>query len=161
MRKDFKRDNKNRPREMGAKRPVPLLGNAKAVHRKLAAETTTAVRDPRFDPKCGEFDARKFKDNFAFVDEIKQRELVELRDRLKHSDDFKEQKKMKYLIQRMQNQDTEARKLKAREQMRNEEKAEIVTARKEGKAPRYRSERKWGVARCYTILYYVILHVDD
>lgn len=138
---DFKRDNKNRPREMGAKRPVPLLGNAKAVSSTRAA-TANAVRDPRFDAKCGEFDAKKFKDNFAFVDEIKQRELVELRDRQRASDDFKEQKKIKYLIQRMQNQDTESKKLKIREQIRKEEKEEIVAARKEGKVPRYKTDRK-------------------
>lgn len=126
---------------MGAKRPVPLLGNAKAVSSTRAA-TANAVRDPRFDSKCGEFDAKKFKDNFAFVDEIKQRELVELRDRLRASDDFKEQKKIKYLIQRMQNQDTESKKLKIREQIRKEEKEEIVTARKEGKVPRYKTDRK-------------------
>lgn len=126
---------------MGAKRPVPLLGNAKA-RNKTRAVTANAVRDPRFDPKCGEFDSKKFKDNFAFVDEIKQRELVELRDRLKSSDDYKEQKKLKYLIQRMQNQDTEARKLKIREQILKEEKVEIVTARKEGKTPRYKTDRK-------------------
>lgn len=126
---------------MGAKRPVPLLGNAKAVSTTRAA-TANAVRDPRFDAKCGEFDAKKFKDNFAFVGEIKQRELVELRERLKTSDDFKEQKKLKYLIQRMQNQDTESRKLKIREQIKAEEKQDIVTARKEGKTPIYKTDRK-------------------
>lgn len=141
---EFKRDNRNRPREMGAKRPVPFLGNAKLISKSRAA-TVETVRDPRFDPKCGEYDAKKFKDNFAFVDEIKQRELVELRDRLKHCDDFKEQKKIKYLIQRMQNQNTEAQKLKVREKLRSDEKQEIVTARKEGKTPHYMTDRKLGV----------------
>lgn len=126
---------------MGAKRPVSLLGNAKT--KTAAASAINPVRDPRFDAKCGEFDAKKFKENFGFVDEIKERELGELKERLKTSDDFKEQKKIKYLIQRMQNQSTESRKLKIRETIRNEERKEIVQAKKEKRQPIYKTDRKF------------------
>lgn len=125
---------------MGAKRPVPLLGNAKT--KTATAVAANPVRDPRFDAKCGEFDAKKFKENFGFVDEIKVRELAELKERLKTSDDFKEQKKIKYLIQRMQNQSTESRKLKIRETIRDEERKEIVQAKKEKRQPIYKTDRE-------------------
>lgn len=125
---------------MGAKRPVSLLGNAK--RKNAAALATNPVRDPRFDAKCGEFDAQKFKENFGFVDDIKERELGELKERLKTVEDFKEQKKIKYLIQRMQNQSTEKRKRKIRETMRDEERQEIVQAKREKRQPIYKTDRE-------------------
>jgi ribosomal RNA-processing protein 36 len=38
--KHFKRENKNRPREMSSKKPVPFLSDAPAVKKK-------EIRDPR------------------------------------------------------------------------------------------------------------------
>lgn len=133
--KDFKRDNKNRPREMTSKRPVPLLGNDKSKSR----ESTETVRDPRFDPNCGEFNATKFKENFSFVADIKARELTELKSQLKECKDPKEIKKLKYLIQRMQNQNLEEKKRKEREHLLDEEKQEIKRAKTDMKMPIYSS----------------------
>lgn len=141
--KDFKRINKNRPTESGVKRPAPLIGKDKIL---AAARKDDGPRDPRFDAKCGEFDAAKFKENFSFVGAIKERELEELKKRLGDDDlDDKERKKIKYLIQRMQNQNTEERKRKIREEVRTEERKDIQTAKKELKKPRYVSERKFAV----------------
>ncbi len=136
--KEFKRENKNRPREMSSKRPVPLLGNEKF----KAKESSTTVRDPRFDPKCGEFNAAKFKENFSFVADIKANELNELRTQLKDSKDPKEIKKLKYLIQRIQNQNLEEKKRKDREHVLDEEKQEIKRAKTEMKMPLYSSASK-------------------
>lgn len=131
------RDNKNRPRVMGVKRPVPLKGK-----EEILAAAKAGPRDPRFDAKCGEFDASKFKENFSFVSEIKERELEELKERIKTSEDPKEQKKIKYLIQRLQNQGTEERKRKIREEVREEERQEIKKAKKEFKKPHYTTDSK-------------------
>lgn len=133
--KDFKRENKNRPREMTSKRPVPLLGNDKSKTK----EPAQTVRDPRFDPNCGEFNATKFKENFSFVADIKAKELVELKAQLKESKDPKEIKKLKYLIQRMQNQNLEEKKRKEREHLVDEEKQEIKRAKTEMQMPVYSS----------------------
>lgn len=135
VKKEFKRENKNRPREMTSKRPVPLLGNDKSKTR----ESTESVRDPRFDPNCGEFNATKFKENFSFVADIKARELTELKGQLKESKDPKEIKKLKYLIQRMQNQNLEEKKRKEREQLVDEEKQEIKRAKTDMQMPHYSS----------------------
>lgn len=141
--KDFKRENKNRPREMSSKRPVPLLGNDKS----KAKELTTAVRDPRFDPNCGEFNAAKFKENFGFVADIKANELTELRSQLKESKDPKQIKKLKYLIQRMQNQNLEEKKRKEREHLLDEEKQDIKRAKVEMKMPHYSSTSNYKLFR--------------
>lgn len=132
------RDNKNRPRAMGVKRPVPLKGK-----EEILAGAKTTPRDPRFDANCGEFDVSKFKENFSFISEIKERELEELKERIKTSDDPKEQKKIKYLIQRLQNQGTEERKRKIREEVREEERQEIKKAKKEFKKPHYTTDSKF------------------
>lgn len=135
VKQEFKRENKNRPREMSAKRPVPLLGN-EIFKSKIKQEAAT-IRDPRFDPNCGEFDANKFKENFGFVADIKEKELVELKCRVKESSDPKEIKKLKYLIQRMQNQNLEETKRKAREKLMDDEKQEIKKAKMDMKMPQY------------------------
>lgn len=138
IQKKQRRDNKNRPRVMGVKRPVPLKGKD-----EILAGAKTGPRDPRFDANCGEFNVKQFKENFSFVGEIKERELEELKQRLKTSDDAKEQKKIKYLIQRMQNQGTEERKRKIREGVRAEERLEIQNAKKEFKKPHYTTDSKF------------------
>ncbi|XP_037048184.1 ribosomal RNA processing protein 36 homolog [Bradysia coprophila] len=138
VKKEFKRENKNRPREMTSKRPVPLLGNEKI---KAKASTRT-VSDPRFDPNCGEFNATKFRENFSFVADIKAKELSELKAQLKESTDPKEVKKLKYLIQRMQNQNLEEKKRKDREHLLDEEKQEIKRAKTEMKMPLYSSTKE-------------------
>lgn len=133
---DFKRENKNRPREVSAKRPVPFLGNAKLTAQKAE------LRDPRFDAKCGDYDANKFRENFSFVSEIREKELVELKEKLKTTADVKEIKRIKYLIQRMENQNTEQRKRKIRLEIANEEKDKIKKAKKELHIPHYTTQKE-------------------
>ncbi|KAG8266888.1 rRNA biogenesis protein rrp36 [Homalodisca vitripennis] len=45
---DFKRANKNRPREESSKKRVPLL-------RDVVTVKKDSIRDPRFDSSCGDF----------------------------------------------------------------------------------------------------------
>lgn len=151
---EFKRGNKNRPREMGVKRPVPLLGK-----EKILANEKTGPRDPRFDSNCGEYDAKKFKENFSFVSEIKERELVELKEQLKTSTDPKEQKKIKYLIQRMQNQNTEQKKLKIRQEVLEEHKLEIKKAKKEFKKPHFTTDRTYFIFCCELLFQFIIVSI--
>ena len=95
----FKRENKNRPRlEPISKKPVNKkmdhIVGVKAEHRK-------DVRDPRFDPLCGTFDDKVFKTSYKFVDEIKEKELKELKTQLKSEEDPEKIEQIQYLIQRM------------------------------------------------------------
>ena len=54
---DFKRENKNRPREISAKRQVTRFRNVVGVGGS-ANNDSFAKRDPRFDSMCGEFNQR-------------------------------------------------------------------------------------------------------
>lgn len=135
---NFKRENKNRPREEGVKRPVAFLGKIKT--KKSAIDNER--RDPRFDPNIGEFDSAQFAKNFEFVKDIRDKELIELQNNLKSTKDPKEQKKIKYLIQRMNNQKIEKDKQKIREQVLAEEQVEIKKAKLDYKKPYYITERK-------------------
>jgi len=94
---EFKRDNKNRPREMSSKKTVGRFREVVQVAKKER-------RDPRFDPLCGEFNDKLFKESYQFVNEVKSRELVELKKQLKTEEDKERREEVKYLIQRMENQ---------------------------------------------------------
>lgn len=96
----YKRDNKNRPREMSSKRPIPLI----PARPKKKAATETTARDPRFDPKCGDFDRDEFKERFSFVNEIKLKEVSQLKDEMLKCKDSDERSQMRLLAQRLENQ---------------------------------------------------------
>lgn len=108
----FKRENKNRPREVSAKKQVPLLGKV------VKTKKNEGPRDPRFDSKCGEFDREQFKANYSFVNEIREKEIFELKKQLREmrSDQAEEKQKIKLVLQRMLNQNLEAKKLKERKE---------------------------------------------
>lgn len=121
----FKRENKNRPREISAKKQVPLLGKV-----KKSKNDATGPRDPRFDSNCGDFDRDKFKDDYSFVNDIREKEITELKSQLKQlkGDQAEEKEKVKLVLQRMQNQNLEEKKLQERKQARKLEKKKNKTA---------------------------------
>jgi len=137
----YKRENKNRPRmEPIAKRPVKRLKDVvgtKAEHKR-------DVRDPRFDPMCGDYDEKIFKDSYKFVDDIKSKEITELKKQLKDEEDPEEIERLNYLIQRMENQAREKKKVAKEKEAKNEERKQNRELAKEGKAPVFMSktERK-------------------
>lgn len=90
----FKRDNKNRPREMSSKKRVHL-------EQAISTGKTFKPRDPRFDSLCGEYDDKTFKSNYRFLKEVKKKELEELESQLPNEENPKRQEKIKYLIQRL------------------------------------------------------------
>ena len=127
---EFKRDNKNRPREMSSKKTVGQMVPRKQMstnadyYRWADSErwfkwqrrregtqgsfivTYVSIPFPkvplllsrslaqiiiasllRFDPLCGEFNDKLFKESYQFVNEVKSRELVELKKQLKTEED--------------------------------------------------------------------------
>ena len=100
-----------------------------------------------------------FKDSYKFVDDIKSKELNELKKRLKDEDDPEEISKLKYLIQRMviyfefiyltlfltlkllqENQAREKKKVAKEREAKNEERKQNRELAKEGKAPVFMSK---------------------
>lgn len=137
---EFKRENKNRPRELTSKKQVPLMGKRK---HSTKAETATQLRDPRFDSNCGEYDRKKFKTDYSFISDIRARESTELKEQLRNRElDPEERKKIKLLVQRIDNQNLEEEKNKSREAALATEQADIKVARKEERMPFYNTKRK-------------------
>lgn len=137
---EFKRENKNRPREITAKKQVPLLSSV-----KKSSANAAAPRDPRFDSNCGEFDRDKFKEDYSFVNEIREKEISDLKSQLKHlkgAEASEEKQKVKTVLQRMQNQNLEEKKLKERRQAMALDRAENKTAIKNERKPFFAPKRK-------------------
>jgi len=136
----FKRDNKNRPREMSSKKTVGRF-------REVVQVAKVERRDPRFDPLCGEFDDKLFKESYQFVNEIKSKELTELKKQIRAEEDPERRKTIKYLIQRMENQlraEAQNQVKKAQEEVDNKSKKEQLKA---GEKPFYMSKSKKNEAK--------------
>jgi len=133
---EFKRANKNRPREETAKRQVPFLG------AELRKQTnSTVVRDPRFDEKCGEYNIKAFKYNYAFVNDIREKEVKKLKTNIKKAP--KEEKpKIKFAIEKLENQLREDKTWKTIESIKKEAVEDIKKAKEEGKQPHYATKRE-------------------
>jgi len=125
---DFKRANKNRPRELTSKKTVGRF-------REIVVTAKQEKRDPRFDPLCGEFDEKIFKNSYKFVNDIKSQELEKLKKEHKAEEDPERKEQIKFLIQRIKNQQREER----RRDEKTEETKELTKERKEmlrtGKKP--------------------------
>merc|ERR1719474_2637323 len=132
---EFKRDNKNRPREMSSKKTVGRFREVVQVAKKER-------RDPRFDPLCGEFNDKLFKESYQFVNEVKSKELVELKKQLRTEEDRERREEVKYLIQRIENQlraEAQNQVKRAQAEAENSEKKEKL---KSGEKPFYMSKAK-------------------
>ena len=134
---DFKRENKNRPREMSSKKQVSRFREV-IVTSKLELEK----RDPRFDPNCGEFDDKLFKDNYKFVNEYKSGDLQFLKKQLSDEEDPERRKSIKYLIQRTENQLRQIEHDKAKDEEKKAEREERREQLKAGIKPQYISKSK-------------------
>lgn len=130
---DFKRENKNRPREISSKKPVSRFREVVQVKKYIP-------RDPRFDSLCGTYDQRKFKRNYGFINEIKENDIKELKKELTESKDPKRIKQIKYLIQRLENQLREEKRRNLEEQKNYEERKEITEAIRRGEKPVFKKK---------------------
>lgn len=133
----FKRENKNRPREMTAKKQVPRF-------REIIQVKKHVPRDPRFDNLCGTFNEKAFKNAYSFVNKLRENDLEALKKELRVTEDPKRINKIKYLIQRLENQLREEKRKNEREEKKVKEKKEIIEAVKSGKKPTFKkkSEKK-------------------
>nr|CAB3265796.1 ribosomal RNA processing protein 36 homolog [Phallusia mammillata] len=124
---DFKRENKNRPQELSSKARVPKIREIIHVPREQRTN-----RDPRFDNLCGtEYDEELFDKRYSFLENIREREMKSLKQQLvknksKASDD---QGKLKYLITRMEQQNSAKKdrmaKREALRQWKKEERTKV------------------------------------
>ncbi|CAH0594075.1 unnamed protein product [Chrysodeixis includens] len=131
--KVFKRENKNRPREMSSKRPVPLLQAVPTVKKK-------EVRDPRFDPLCGEFDKKQFSENYNFLSDIRMKDIKAIRAELKETTDPDRQLQLRRLLQRLNDQHKANKKSKIDNEKIDKTKETIKQEFKEGRQPHFKNK---------------------
>lgn len=132
---NFKRENKNRPREVSAKKPISSF-------REVIQVKKNFPRDPRFDSLCGTFDRKRFDKAYRFLSNVKKNDLAKLKKKLKNCNDPKEIKKIQYLTKRLENQLNEESRRNQKEEKEYEEKKEITDALKHGKKPTYKKKCK-------------------
>nr|CAG4650509.1 EOG090X0E8U [Sida crystallina] len=129
----YKRANKNRPREMSSK--------SRKIEAKVAIQVPKVFHnDPRFDALCGEFHERKFHKNYEFVYKMKVKEVTKLKEELKEETNPKRVEKIKYLIQRMENQIRAEQKRKEEEEKQFEERQLQIDAMNQGISPYFASK---------------------
>ena len=92
---NFKRVNKNRPREMSSKiKPRPAMQTTH-LKQKIVA------RDPRFDPLCGSYEAKSFKENYKFIHKMREEEYEQLKKEYEGAEDEKRRGKIRKVMQRL------------------------------------------------------------
>ncbi|CAH0550684.1 unnamed protein product [Brassicogethes aeneus] len=132
---DFRRANKNRPREMSSKiRVKTVLPTVAPVAKKQTA------RDPRFDPLCGQFEDKTFKTNYKFLHDVRVKEKDALEKELQDCKDPQRKGTIKYLLQRMENQIREQENLDKKHEKIREERREIKDKLKKGEKPVFKKK---------------------
>merc|ERR1719242_1750240 len=134
----MKRENKNRPREMSSKKTVKRFRDVVGLSAALKSEK----RDPRFDNMCGEFDEKIHRDAYKFVEDIKSKELDVLKDELKTENEPERIEQIKYLIQRIENQSREKKKVEKEKSATVERKKQNRQLLKDGKMPEFVSKQE-------------------
>ncbi|XP_050070831.1 ribosomal RNA processing protein 36 homolog [Anopheles maculipalpis] len=129
-------DDDSGPEEVTSKRKVPALGMGK----KAKNASISRPRDPRFDPRQGYFSGRQFRNNYGFINDLRNKELRKLKNKLELATDPEEVSTLKFLVQRTENQIREYAKQKALDSDKLREKQQVRESVKEGKRPFF--ERK-------------------
>ncbi|KAK8786911.1 hypothetical protein V5799_023310 [Amblyomma americanum] len=94
----FTRENKNRPREMSAKRQVPVFREVFQVKKKVH-------QDPRFSASTGEFDEKVFRESYSFINDIRAKERDEVAAMVRHEKDPQRRMTLQKLLKKMENQE--------------------------------------------------------
>ncbi|KAK6997713.1 ribosomal RNA processing protein 36 [Biomphalaria glabrata] len=133
--KTFKRENKNRPTELSARRPVP---------KQQFAPKPKLSRDPRFDDLSGEFQEHIFKQTYGFLTEVKAKEKMKLKKLIKQTKDEHKKSELKQLYTRLQQKEIAEQKKAKKEQLEKEWRKKELEKVKEGKKAYFlkKSEKK-------------------
>ncbi|PFX17444.1 ribosomal RNA processing protein 36 homolog [Stylophora pistillata] len=135
--KSLKRENKNRPRELSSKKPVPRLRQVIPVKKKMA-------RDPRFDELSGTFNQEMFDKAYSFLDDVKANEKKKLQKEVQKTKQPERKLQLESLLKRMDQQEaTKKAAAQKRDVERKRKKAELELV-KQGKTPYYlkKSDKK-------------------
>lgn len=135
---ELKRLNKNRPRELSAKRQVPFLGAELRTERKKNVE----LRDPRFDERAGTYNVENFKKNYKFLTKIRDKEVGQLKKQLDEVQDKEEKETIKHTMQRLINKNVEDKRWQIKQNILKKEHLVIQKAHDKGQQPHYLTKSK-------------------
>ncbi|XP_067617499.1 ribosomal RNA processing protein 36 homolog isoform X2 [Eurosta solidaginis] len=135
----FKRLNKNRPRELCAKRQVPFITVKQRSKHKSEDEQ---VRDPRFDANCGDFNVKHFKENYKFLMKVRQRDIARIQKQLRETASDDERKQLRLEMQKLINKNMEEKKWHTKQKILDQEKLQIQQAIQNGLRPHYITKKE-------------------
>lgn len=125
-----KRLNKNRPSEMSSKRAVGRFRNVMNV-------TKSKHRDPRFDSLSGKFNPDLFDKSYAFIEDLKEKEMKQLEVKMKKTKSLELKQEMSAQLKEMKQEKREKERkqklLKVQQEHHRKEKQAVA----EGKNPFY------------------------
>lgn len=130
--KVFKRENKNRPREMSSKKPVPMVP---AVPKKKSE-----IRDPRFDPLCGTFDQKEFSENYGFLSKLRMHDIKAIKAELKSTTDPEKEQRLRRLLQRLNDQHKASKKKKKEREILEKQKSEVEADFSSARHPHFKNK---------------------
>lgn len=126
--KKSKRQSKNRPVEISAKKPVPFLRQVVAAKKKVS-------RDPRFDDLSGEYRADIFEKTYSFLDDIKMHEKKILQKKIRKSKSQQQKAELQQLLTRMVHQENAKKQKQIQQQQELEFKKQQRERAHQGKRP--------------------------
>lgn len=97
----------------------------------------------RFDPLCGEFDKKQFSEDYDFLTEIRMKDIKAIRTELKETTDPEREKKLRRLLQRLNDQHKASKKKKAEDQDISKHKQRTVEEFKVGRHPHFKNKCKY------------------
>ncbi|KAF5659955.1 PITSLRE kinase [Fusarium heterosporum] len=132
-----KRSSKHAPQEQTSKKPVSR-------RREILPDNKRQFRDPRFDPLVGRVDEEKASKAYAFLDEYRDKEMADLRVKIKKSKDFYEKEDLKRQLQSMESRKKANMRKQEEERLLKEHREKEKELVAQGKTPFYlkRSEQK-------------------
>jgi ribosomal RNA-processing protein 36 len=132
-----KRSSKHAPQEQTSKKPVSR-------RREILPDNKRQYRDPRFDPLVGRVDEEKASKAYAFLDEYRDKEMADLRVKIKKSKDFYEKEDLKRQLQSMESRKKANLRRQEEENLLKEHRQKEKELVAQGKTPFYlkRSEQK-------------------
>lgn len=129
---NFERKDKTQPIEISSKKLDSRFNfrRCQPSNDLNQLKKAKAFYDPRFESKCGQFLVDKFEQNYSFLTDVKRTELESLKKKLKKAKNDDTKEKLRFLIQRLNNQinaDMERDKVKL---MNKNIKEKVVNAKK-------------------------------
>ncbi|XP_042230097.1 ribosomal RNA processing protein 36 homolog isoform X2 [Homarus americanus] len=137
----FNRANKNRPREVPMMRRAAPRMTSNDAGQKGKIKIT---RDPRFDDLSGKLNLNVWQGNYGFLSNRRKKEKEMLKKELKNEEDPVKKKKIKSVIQRMENQLREKERRNLENEVTRNHRREQMEALRQGKKPKhfYKNEQK-------------------